>query len=112
MWKRVRTTVAATAAIIAAASILSIAATSSASAGRPCKSQAGPTERATAEAFCEGKLKCSEKTPPQEINCTYKANRWICRCVKPKGSPNGKYNLLLRMELGVKVEMMSLPVDD
>jgi hypothetical protein len=53
-----------------------------AEAARPCKSDA--YDKADAEAFCEGKLQCSKKTPPQTISCRGNVRRWICRCTTPK----------------------------
>ena len=65
-----------------------------------CKSQANANERATAEEFCEGKLKCSKKTPPQEISCRYQANRWTCRCKKKKSGVSIDFGINFGIGIG------------
>ena len=70
--------------ILAVAAFFLVAASQSSEAAKPCKSDA--SDRSTAEEFCAAKLKCSDKTPPEELKCTGQTGRWICRCVKPKPS--------------------------
>lgn len=108
MLKRVRTTVVAILVTFAAATFLLVAGTSSALAAKPCKSQASAL--ADAQSSCEAILGCSKKTPPQEISCRGRTNRWICKCVKPKGSTDGRFDAFLLMEPEVRSELMSLPV--
>lgn len=110
MLKRVNSIIVAALAIFATAAFLTIAGTSDALAAKPCKYEGSAL--ADAIEACGGKLKCSEKTPPQEISCTGRTNRWMCKCVKPKGSPNSKYGIFARIGLETKVELMSRPIDN
>jgi len=88
MLKRVRVIFVATLTVLATTAFLLVAGTSGAYAGKPCKSQAASLEDAISS--CEGILGCSKKSPPQEISCNGRTNRWICRCVKPKAPTDGR----------------------
>ena len=90
MLKSVRTLVVPTFAILVTASFFVLAGTSSASAGKPCKSEVNSL--ADAETSCGKILNCAGKSPPQTIKCTGRTNRWICRCVKVKGGVDSHYN--------------------
>lgn len=109
MLKSVKTLVVAPLAIMATATFLLVAGTSDASAARPCKSQAA--DMSTAEGFCEEQLKCSKKTPPQEIKCTGRTNRWMCKCVKPKGPSGGSTDAFFWMIPETTARLISLPTD-
>ncbi len=73
---------------MSAAVLLLAVAAYDAEAARPCRSYT--PEQATALEFCEQELKCSEKSPPQEISCPQKPGRWICTCKKPKPATGGQ----------------------
>lgn len=79
--------------ILSVAAIFLMAGAYNVEAASVCRSQANATEQATAEKFCERKLKCSKKTPPQEISCVYQANRWTCRCKKKKSGGSLEFGI-------------------
>jgi hypothetical protein len=68
--------------VLAVAAFFLVAASQSSEAAKRCKSSA--YDQSTAEEFCEAKLKCADKTPPEELLCRGKTRDWKCWCVKPK----------------------------
>lgn len=96
MLKSARTLVVTAFTALGLASIFVLAATSSASAGKPCKSEVNLL--ADAEASCGKILNCAGKSPPQTIKCTGRTNRWICRCVKSKGGVDSRYDVFAWLE--------------
>ncbi len=75
-------------ALLPVAAAMLILGTQPAEAASRCKSNA--YEHKDAVSFCEGKLQCSKKTPPQVTVCTGRVRDWKCRCKKPK--PSGGQN--------------------
>ena len=84
-----------------------------AEAARTCKSQA--YEKKDAEDYCRPILKCEEKSPPEEMNCTGNstARRWICKCRKPKSVSNKpKSGFSIQFGIGVVPGMGGGPAHD
>ncbi|MEZ5841689.1 MAG: hypothetical protein R3D02_15105 [Hyphomicrobiales bacterium] len=90
------------AAIAIGAIGLVAASTLPAEAKSVCKSQA--YEKKDAEDYCRPILKCEEKTPAEEMNCTGNstARRWICKCRKPK-PVSGKSKTGLSVQFGIGI---------
>ena len=68
--------------VMAVAAFFLVATSQSPEAASRCKSDA--YDKSTAVEFCAAKLKCSEKSPPQEMICKGKTQNWRCWCAKPK----------------------------
>ena len=74
----------ATLSLAAVSALLLVVTTGDSSeAGRKIRSEA--YEKQDAIDYCESKLKCSEKDPPEVATCRGNPRRWICEC-KPSNS--------------------------